>query len=540
MANYGRSAGCITCKERRVKCDQAKPNCRECRRLALECKGYKSRYAKLKFIDQSHTLRSKLNPPNQNDRHSTKRLELRQMSIPDTAVPFFLNYYARLGRNMGSARGFFEVLIPAYSSQPQASTLCLAVSAVASGIQSIWRREPFESTRAGYTQAINSLRNTVQHFNGRATPETVLATLCLHLYENVAAIYSVRRAIPIHQDGALSLVQYMDSGNNNHTFMAYIRRFILHTEISSAIRLGRSLRNIALSSITREELLAAPNNPSCQLDSIGISLAELQAYYSNIENQTDTIGWPRTVLRDVKAKAECIDERLQAWARDQPAHWRSQYSITGKQLDPSVIKYQSVCEVYPSCQVATIWNSWRIQRLLVLKILINPAIQEMYLGEIPNTHLKNGVSFASQQAIQDLVDSVCYSIPFCLGNRLHRLSMADFDDPTILFPTNNSLGHIIAQGPWHLMSPLSRLVTLFAEGEGQIMEGLLRPGQYQWICEQFLRLVEILGIPSADCGDRIVDDMRPDISSPGQRSIRIRAAFLARRVRSGTAFMSGP
>jgi hypothetical protein len=84
-----------------------------------------------------------------------------------------------------------------------------------------------------------------------------------------------------------------------------------------------------------------------------------------------------------------------------------------------------------------------------------------------------------QERLQGLVDSVCYSVPFYLGNRKTLSSLYDFTDKSILFPSDplqvpwggkrpekqgqaaEATGkddyrhHIIAKGPWHAMSPLS-------------------------------------------------------------------------------------
>lgn len=35
--------GCWTCRERKVKCDEASPHCRQCRRKGLTCQGYNTR-----------------------------------------------------------------------------------------------------------------------------------------------------------------------------------------------------------------------------------------------------------------------------------------------------------------------------------------------------------------------------------------------------------------------------------------------------------------------------------------------------------------
>jgi hypothetical protein len=33
-------SGCWSCRERKIKCDEAKPTCRQCMKSRLECKGY--------------------------------------------------------------------------------------------------------------------------------------------------------------------------------------------------------------------------------------------------------------------------------------------------------------------------------------------------------------------------------------------------------------------------------------------------------------------------------------------------------------------
>lgn len=315
MVNRGRSGGCVTCKQRRVKCDEAKPECRPCRRLGLRCGGYKTKPGSLKFRDQNYkfcTPTVVVRAIGVQDRAAGPGL--RQPAEPDTAVPFFLGHYASIGRDMGSARGFFEILIPVYSSQRQDSALSLAVSAVASKILSLWRHGSFESSRKSYAQAVACLRSAMQDRIERSKPATVLAVLALQLYENIAAVYGLRSPTSIHQNGAVSLLPFADSGDINGMISAYIRRFVLHTEISSAMRQERALQDIAYSWIGSKDLIAAPDNPSSALDAIGASVAELQARYRQLATQDNPTPSSQQVLRGYVAEAKRIDEELLAWA----------------------------------------------------------------------------------------------------------------------------------------------------------------------------------------------------------------------------------
>ncbi|KAL1859847.1 hypothetical protein Plec18170_001793 [Paecilomyces lecythidis] len=550
MVNRGRSGGCVTCKQRRVKCDEAKPICRLCQRLGLRCGGYGTKYANLKFKGQNYKfntgiIQSRISCP-------------RPPAECDTAVPFFLDHYAKMGRDLRSARGFFEVLIPVYCSQSNNSALSLAVSAVASETLSLWRHSPdgLRWSQDIYTEAITCLRNAIKDRSERGKEATALAVLSLQLYENIAAIYGLRSATRIHHDGAVSLLPFGDS--DNQMTGAYIRKFTLHAEISSAIRQKRPLQDIAYSWIGSKDLIFAPDNPSSALDIIGASVVALQTSYMQLLMRDTSEALSRSALKELVSKARRTDEQLLVWARSVPDYWQPVKIFSGIDVDPSIQTYRSICEVYPSCQIAAIWNLWRVQRILLIKITISSLDKFFYptQSEHPNDQTFSEINSAAKykQMSQDLVDSICYSIPFYLGNRTKCSTIADFTDPAILLPSYDSLGegdktrliernddhrrHIIAQGPWHAMSPLSRLLTLFVEEYGRHMLSFLRPGQHEWICEQFLRVITLLNIPPLESGT--AEDGCRISNSSNNESVNTQAEHIAKRVRKGLNFMSGP
>lgn len=466
MVNRGRSGGCVTCKQRRVKCDEAKPECRTCQRLELRCGGYhRSQYARLKFKDQNHKFCT--HRADVQDRDVVRALAWRRPSEPDTAVPFYLGHYARMGRDMGSTRGFFEMLVPAYLSQPGESPLALAVSVLASEILSMWRQDPssFRSPRKSYSRALTRLRTATQDPLERGQPATVLAVLVLQTYENASAIYDLRRASSTHHHGAASLLSLMDSDDMDGTMRVYLRKFMLHTEVSTAMRQKKPLKRLAYSWIGSQDTMAVPDNPSSALDVIGASVAELQASYTRFVTQGGSTTSLERVLMEWRAEAGRVDAELLAWAQGVPDHWRPLRLISGRDIASSIPTYESVCEVYPSCQIASIWNLWRFQRLLLAKITLgslNAFLDLSRFGFACGQSLGDlTVSVNCQQTLQDVVDSVCYSIPFYLGNRTTRFSLTDFTDPTVLLPSqldgdgldagisqDDHRRHVIAQGPW--------------------------------------------------------------------------------------------
>lgn len=559
MVNRGRSQGCVTCKQRRVKCDEAKPECWHCQRLGLHCEGYQTKYSNLKFRDQTHKFASSV-VQGRVCLHSP-----RPLAEPDTSVPFFLQHYVGMGRHLESARGLFEVLIPIYCSERHDSPLSLAICAVASGIRSLWTRSVrgFQLSRKSYAEAMECMRNAVNDRVQRSKPATVLAALVLQHYESLAAVYDLRSPSRVHHNGAVSLLQFTEADHLNETNSAYIRRFMLHSEVSSAMRQERPVQSIAHSWIGDKRLMAAPKNPSLVLDVIGVSVAEFQAGYIRLVNKDGTKVLPRHVLDDCRAEAKRIDKKLLDWARTVPDHWQPRRLTTGQDLDQSIPAYRSVCEVYPSCQIANIWNLWRFQRLALIKITVDCLQKIIHLFQVELTKDQaSGVVddiVECQQTLRTLVDDVCYSVPFFLGNRTGQSTIADFTDPDIFIPsyhlparggskslktkdhdagraTDNHRRPAIAQGPWHVMSPLSHLLTLFSEDNDRPLADFLRPGQQEWIREQFQRVATLLHLSSKNHGD----DKQALFDTPAGRAGNTKTDSLARGVRKGLIFMSGP
>lgn len=579
MPNYGRSGRCLTCKRRRVKCDEARPACTPCRGLGLDCEGYTKEFT---FRDESHrfastaTLKTLKKQGALVQRSAVVGEPSRSLLTgADVAVPFFLVHYAGMGRSLAVGRGFYETLIPMSISQPHDSPLSLAVSAVAGRIFSLWRHEDavqVESHFAPYTEAVASLRSALESPEDRRRPATSLAILALHLYESIGAVYDARQATPVHHHGALSLLPIAALDSLDGMFSTYVKGFVLHTEISSALRQKRSMHPNAYSYVNNPHTSSLlPGNFSSTLDSIGASIAELQSDYVRGLSRRHASGpLLEQECRTWITKAGQIDELLRAWERDVHDHWRPLRLTSGQDFSPSITAYLSACDIYPSCQIATLWNLWRFHRLLLLKIAIGAARRISNLtrdGSAGHKQLVPTTMESASQAgsVQELVDSICHSVPFYLGNRTKQSSLSDFTDPEILFPSYHLLTpgdariaarpqdcngtalsadehhrHIVAYGAWHIMSPLSNLLTLFSDDhDGWLMANCLRPGQQEWIREQFLRVSTLVRLPAAGPFGG-VKSRSPWPLPVDRMSADSAAESLAKQVRKGAIFMSGP
>lgn len=581
MPNHGRSGRCRTCKRRRVKCDEARPACSPCRRLHLDCGGYTKDYA---FRDENHrfastaTLNSLKTSKRQGERSRSPATPQPSRSLltgVDVAMPFFLVHYAGMGRSLTVARGFYETLIPIYTSQPHDSPLSLAVKAVAAKVFSLWRHEDairVEPYSAPYTQAVASLRSALERPENHRRPATTLAVLALHLYESISAVYDARQATPAHHHGALSLLPIAALDSQHDQTSTYVKGFVLHTEISSALRQKRSLHPNVKSNVNSPHTSSLlPGNFSSTLDSIGASVAELQADYVRGLSPRHAFGpLLEQQCRAWITEAAQIDELLRVWARDMPDHWRPLRLTSGQDFSPSITAYRSACDIYPSCPIATLWNLWRFHRLLLLKITTGATQRISALSRDESVHDERLVPTTMESAlqagsIQELVDSICLSVPFYLGNRTKQSSLSDFTDPDILFPSYHLLTpgdariaarhqdcdnavlsgdehhrHMVAYGAWHVVSPLSNLLTLVLDDHGgRLIASCLRPGQQEWIREQFFRVSTLVRLPAAGLFGKEMG-RSPSVLPVHPKSKDSAAESLAKQVRKGAIFMSGP
>lgn len=591
MVNRGRSAACHTCKERRVKCNAARPECGPCKRLNLPCGGYKARPASLKFRDQTHkffvTQRSEgypqsssgdsLSPPVESSSSSEPELSpaavlpapvpsFHPFSDPSNAVPFFLGHYASMGRDLGCARGFYEMLVPVYRSEQSDSAFALAVLAVATGIQNLWLDGPrgLLSSQDLYMQAVARVRLALKDDAERGRSATVLAVLTLQKYENLAAMYGLNAPTPIHHNGAVNLLSECVDGG---VVAGYVRRFIFHMKVSSALRQKTPVQSDAMDLMRSMESGFAPDNPSAELDIIGASVAELQAVFLQAKSVAKSpASWLEKRTQCLEEAAR-IDATLQVWARTLPHHWHPTHL---QDLHPTIPTYNATAAVYPSCQIASIWNLYRAQRLILVKTALtalNTCIHDETLQPLPwspDSLINILTEFDAWKArLQELVDEVCYTVPFHLGNRVTPSTMSDFSDPNLLLPSHHSLHngsnrrrstartyiseeehrqHIIARGHSLIMGPLSNLLTLFSdveEGEAWLSE-CLREGQLDWIRAQFVRVALVLRLPGAEEGEAVggvgFGEQADVIPMLG---VKEGVGVLAKRVRGGAVFMSG-
>ena len=428
------------------------------------------------------------------------------VSRGDNALGFFLSHFATLGRNLSSARGLFEILYPVLCKEPHKSTLALAISAVALKLFNHWHRgtDDLELSHQQLVVALRRLQQAVDDPVESRNPATALAALILQFHNNLSSVLDLCRSKHTHHDGAIALVHHRGHGITGTLYEKHILNYIRHIEVSRAIRDNQTFCD------TNNWLHGhdiAHLNHSSRLDLIGVSISSLQ--YKSVEcSSTSSVS--EGDIQALWAAARSVKCQLENWRCNAPYDWVPHKLILRHQYDPPIVAYTNFCDVYPSIQIAAIWNAWRCYKLIALRV-------RCYC-------LSNGIKHALDDkvsllhAIQNVVDSICWSVPFFLGNRISMSTVHDLTDPTIALPSIHDIDdreetaqqhiengtymsrtehfrHVVCQGAWHMLGPLSFLMNYFSRSS--VSCNIEVPVEQQhWVQEQLFRAAKILGLRS--------------------------------------------
>ncbi|RKL02243.1 hypothetical protein BFJ68_g2013 [Fusarium oxysporum] len=518
MVNRGASQGCVTCRHRRVKCDERKPWCKACLRLGIECTGYEKRG--LRFKDE--TVRYGANSAavtRISKRAKQPSLERTIIRLPsdhpqDLAVPFFLTYVTDVGRSLESTRGFLEFVRPALASERYDSALNTAVTATSIKIWSMIGKIPSSSPLPYQllVKALKRLHQATEEPMERGRDETVLAALVLQMHDTLSAVSGQTRAHGAHREGALTLLLQRENCFKNSKYYAHLVGNLLHSRVSVSVRNRMRLPTKDLEWIETEVAPILPGNPSSALDMIGVSIADLQHTFRDMS--------PPTVLSSADTKLRqqiCnLDTQLRTWLKRIPDSWYPRRMKSGIDFDPSVPSYRGACDIYPSIQVANIWNAWRIY-CLILEDIKDQLTKSSALSAVQHFDDENSISdyamfwTSNERRVQELVDSMCLSIPFYLGNCNYPTDILSTGSSDIIYPSQHDLPvddegymrfkasdqyvskldhsrHVTLHGQVHAISVLSYVIDI-SMNSVRNRPSFLREEQKEWIASQFIRSI---------------------------------------------------
>ncbi|CAI9630183.1 unnamed protein product [Alternaria burnsii] len=551
MVNRGVSQGCNTCKKRRVKCDEAKPMCNECIRVGRQCAGYGKPQVRVRFRDLTAQY---LNiPPDQTvtarthdcENQGLKRMrkgsyvqqsargQLYLLAIPesllpkqlDIAVTFYLRYITDVGRSLQSTRGFLEFVRPVLASESHKSALSAAVDAAAIKLWALLRPSDITASLPIklHREALAKLQQAISTSKERRKDAVILATLVLQHLDSLTAVFGRHEPRSTHRKGALALLTQNGRDTKSSKYHPHLLGNLFHSRVSFCVRNNISMTATELEWLQTEVIPALPNSPSFQLDVIGLSVSRLQNTFYHLASQGNTVLAASEVLPVI---IQDVDAQLRAWLDEVPNIWFPRRISDEIFISSSIPTYHGSCDIYPSVQVANICNVWRMYRLIVesIRTEITHALRVVSEGGFAaSTKELLSDEGGRHRETQNLVESICRSIPFYLGSSNRPLVYSDIDIPLSVFPNYHDLRpddyafivyknsddyaskedhcwHTALHGPLHALTILSSLTDLLSEQLYSNTAHSLLNKQKHWIGGQLHRCLYLTRLDSRIAG----------------------------------------
>lgn len=241
------------------------------------------------------------------------------------------------------------------------------------------------------------------------------------------------------------------------------------------------------SGIWEDDLDNIPRNPATLLDLMSVEVAGLLADAAHtppkVTDFTDNDDASSDDKDELLERAQAVDARLASWPKTLPLHWlpiRVFKDIIPQEVVDAGL-YGDSCEIYPDVMICSIWNDWRVARLKVLCLIARLCLVSTVDGGETGAH--------KISEIQQLVDGICDSIPFCLGSRTEPVPLYE---AKVVYPglkgRLNCREHqktASAYGGWYLFSPFKMTMELGP---------YISKGQQEWLRSQLYRLARMYDV----------------------------------------------
>ena len=264
--------GCATCRQRRVKCDEARPACRRCIQGHFTCSGFepaKLAHSSIKVMDRS-------NP------HAMQYLRVQSYNIPfyapggpveRKALHYFFSYASRDVSGL-TAVGFWDRLVPCMCQRESvvrnsiiAFSLAHYNHAIAGKPAVIGRidNRPDHDIIASYLKASKALRRYIEH---EAAPSRIIVLACCIIFHTIEALLGQPQNAMVHLSKSLDILRtyQMDRSERDGLDLEFAEYIDDLLPVLARLDLSATITNVGrspeLSSMTVGE---GGNLPECSL-----------------------------------------------------------------------------------------------------------------------------------------------------------------------------------------------------------------------------------------------------------------------------------
>jgi len=443
MVNYGVSQACLTCKKRRIKCDEQKPNCRRCIKSKRTCLGYKEN-ADILFRDyKSCGLEGSVDyskPPLQASTASDFPPNL-DGNADTAALKSFFQDYVLVSKDRSLSRGYFDGLESLLNSASPSEELISAAKIVAhASAASKTGTLDLVSSTDKYSNALAAFQKMLDNPEKRNADEALMTAVLLGLYEMIVAAELYPSAHNLHLKG-VSAILCTRKVPFDLLDLAGANLFELFNPLLPA----RSAAKGSIPGLLSPYPCSETDPPMKSLDVLLIKSRPV------LERASQILSDPKATkvdLRTLKQDASLLNKEYSLWPLCQPKEWlprtlgviQDEDQFNGGSLSEKLFWPGNV-DSYFDLYVSAVWNTYRKARLKLLHVIARSS-ERINPSELTNRKL--------EAEMQELVDDMCASVPFHLvadlPSALHK--------PSDMIPPGKALGGLFLMYTMYIASSL--------------------------------------------------------------------------------------
>ncbi|KAL2845311.1 hypothetical protein BJY01DRAFT_247784 [Aspergillus pseudoustus] len=441
-----RSTGCERCRQRKIKCDKKRPGCQRCELNKAQCPGY-DRPLDIRFhggprgfVCRKPREEKKTTEAVVTDRASPKRVEdghdvrggilsLRQPRPvwDDESVCYFVHEFS-FAPKPDLCSGHLEFLQGLLESSCETSPLRPAT--LASSYLSLSRHykspELYVQARKHYGTALQSIRTILSKPLESWQEEILAAIMLLHMFEDTDAIVSDERASHLQAIAGL----YATRGQS---LLSSLRGPSLYPWVFSQLQIHAFTTNQTFNCLavpaSEVNIAHPPTGVVVMVSKVGRFWFELQQLL-----EEDDIRDPvqhRDRLITMMHEAMVTQSEIQRWETSLPATWKPREIDAGGQLFVTyAIRWLGITWIMYSATLAIFYHGVLCccRALTSINHTIHSQSYSSDARAVENSLIATSFAMAEQNIVQ-LIERICNSIPFSLGEvdcNGHRLSIPDY------------------------------------------------------------------------------------------------------------------
>jgi hypothetical protein len=474
MVNYGISRACLTCKARRIRCDEGRPTCEKCSKSKRTCLGYKDdgdilfRDHSFDFTVDSKSDRKVAIPSSQSIKTSDSPEYMLGKDEDQgmlAAMGMFFSDYVLVPKDRDTSRGYFDGLESLITCTNQDSELVRAARLVA--FASAANKSSSQNlTCRGNTQYSDTLIAFQETLNDPIkcnTDAALMTAALLGLYEMIVAEEASPTAYGTHVKGVSAILC-----TRNLPFGLLEGSGLFQTFNPLLSRLAPS--NVQMPGLVSVYCCSEADSSTKNLDTILIRLRPIRERASAILSNSNS---SKADLRSLRQEASLLNKEFSLWPLCQPKEWMPQTLGTiNEGLEPGdealddMTFWPGKVDWYSDLYIVAVWDTYRKARLKLLHIIAECS-HRLYLTNRP---LKESISYQKMRnEIQELVDGLCASIPFHLVADLLTCLQTSNGHSASDVP-GKALGGLLLMYPLYIASTL----PLISTNQRNWMRGRLR------------------------------------------------------------------